>query len=189
MCTLFRMEILHRNPDRKEGEHVHKAQTYLITWSCYGSRLPGQPGAVPRTQNQFNSPLPEPNTQKEHHALDRTRDAPYTLDEIRRHVVLESLQEVCRFRSWTLLAAHVRTNHLHVVVTADSKPEQVMVAMKAYSSRALNRRGIDVAGQRRWARHGSTRYLWTTESIRVAIGYVVDEQGSAMAVYVTSSPR
>ena len=58
-----------------------------------------------------------------------------------------------------------------------------MVAMKAYSSRALNQRGLDFPGQRRWARHGSTQYLWTKESVRAAIRYVVDEQGVAMAVY------
>jgi hypothetical protein len=96
-------------------------------------------------------------------------EGPYALDEIRRQVVLESLQEVCRFRGWTLLAAHIRTSHAHVVVAAESKPEPVMVAMKAYGSRALNSLGIDAPCTRRWARHGSTQYLWTKESVRAAI--------------------
>jgi len=65
----------------------------------------------------------------------------------------------------------------------------MMVAMKAYSSRALNKLGADIPGRRRWARHGSTRYLWTKESIRAAVRYVVDEQGLAMAVYEAPSPR
>jgi REP element-mobilizing transposase RayT len=56
--------------------------------------------------------------------------------------VLRSIKEVCCFRDWTLLAAHVRTNHLHAVVTADCIPEQVMIAFKAYSSRELNRMAI-----------------------------------------------
>jgi REP element-mobilizing transposase RayT len=116
-------------------------------------------------------------------------EALYALDEIRRQIVLDSVCGVCRFRGWRLLAAHIRTNHVHIVVTSESKPEPVMVAMKAYSSRALNQRGIDTPGLRRWARHGSTRYLWTTEPIRAAIRYVVDEQGSAMAVYESPSPR
>src|SRR5580704_7191936 len=74
-----------RNPDRQEGEQTI---TYLITWSCFGSWLPGQGGAVPRTQNQFNSPLPEPNVQKERHSRNRMPDAPYMLDEVRRQLVL-----------------------------------------------------------------------------------------------------
>jgi REP element-mobilizing transposase RayT len=157
MRTLFRVEILLRNPDHEGGEQV---RTCLTTWHCYGSWLPGQAGAVPRTQNKFNSPVPEANQHKERHARGRTRDAPYTLDETRRQIVRESLQEVRRFRGWSLFAAHVRTTHVHVVVSASSKPEAVMVAMKAYSSRALNRLGIEVGGHRWWARHGSTRYLW-----------------------------
>ena len=92
--------------------------------------------------------------------------------------MLKSLQETCFCRGWTLLAAHVRTNHVYVVTTATCKPEQVMNAMKAYSSRAL-----DGPGRRRWARHGSTRYLWTGDAIQAAIQYVVREQGESMAVF------
>jgi REP element-mobilizing transposase RayT len=114
---------------------------------------------------------------------------PYRLDEVRRQAVLDSLRQVCCFRGWTLLAAHVRTNHVHVVVTANRKPEPVMTALKAYSSRTLNRDALDLPDWRRWARHGSTRYLWTAESVQAAIQYVVHEQGPAMAVFETSSPR
>jgi REP element-mobilizing transposase RayT len=56
---------------------------------------------------------------------------PYILDAVRRKAVLSSIEEVCRYRGWTLLAANVRTNHVHVVTVADCKPEQVMVAFKA----------------------------------------------------------
>ena len=114
---------------------------------------------------------------------------PYQLDALRRQVVLNSVRQVCSWRGWTLLAAHVRTNHLHVVVTANCTPEQVMSSMKAYSSRALNENALDLPGRRRWARHASTRYLWTGDSVRAAIQYVVREQGAAMAVYETPSPR
>jgi REP element-mobilizing transposase RayT len=108
---------------------------------------------------------------------------PYLLDAIRRTVVLKSLHDVCSCRGWTLLAAHVRTNHVHVVTTADNKPEHVMNALKAYSSRSLNHLALDWPERRRWARHGSTRYLWTRDSIAAAIRYVVYEQGEALAVF------
>jgi REP element-mobilizing transposase RayT len=114
---------------------------------------------------------------------------PYVLGAVCRQVVLESLQEACSYRGWTLLAAHVRTNHVHVVTKATCKPEQVMNTMKAYSSRALNEYALEGPDRRRWARHGSTRYLWTGNAIQAAIQYVVREQGESMAVFETLAPR
>jgi len=55
------------------------------------------------------------------------------------------------------LAAHVRTNHVHLVVAGEARPERVMNDLKSYASRD------DVSG---------------------AIQYVVEGQGEAMAVYL-----
>jgi REP element-mobilizing transposase RayT len=176
-----------QNPDRQGGEGP--PTTYLITWPCYGARLPGEDGAVPRTQNHFGGPLPESNAHKERHSRNRMQQPPYLLDAVRGQVVLESLKEACHFRNWTLLAAHVRTNHVHVILTAPCKPEPVMTTLKAYASRALNQRAIDHPDRSRWARHGSTLYLWGQESTQRAINYVVRQQGPAMAVFEGPSPR
>ena len=97
---------------------------------------------------------------------------------------MEALQQVCVYRKWTPLAAHVRTNHVHAVVEAEERPEKVMNDFKVYSSRALNRSGLDGPSRKRWARHGSTRRLWSDEEVQNAIRYVVDEQGAPMAVFV-----
>ena len=156
--------------------------TYLITFVCYGAWLPGQAGAVDRGHNRFGSRLRDPNPVTQAKARDRMRQPPYRLDANHRQIVLGAIQQVCLHRGWTLLAAHVRTSQVHVVVDADRSPEQVLNAFKAYASRALNQRMLDSAERRRWARHGSTRYLWTTEAIAAAVHYVVCEQGEAMAV-------
>ena len=55
-----------------------------------------------------------------------------------------------------------------------------MNAFKSYASRALN---LQEPSQPRWARHGSTRYLWSADQVSAAVGYVVSEQGGDMAVY------
>ncbi|MBI3940802.1 MAG: hypothetical protein HY315_08205 [Acidobacteria bacterium] len=39
---------------------------------------------------------------------------------------------------------------------------------------------LDLARRRRWARHGSRKYLWTELQVREAIHYVLEEQGSRM---------
>ncbi|MEX2261154.1 MAG: hypothetical protein WD696_04345 [Bryobacteraceae bacterium] len=117
--------------------------TYLITFACYGAWLPGEEGAVDRNHNIPGRPLPAADAGRVQAVEKLMKQEPYLLDEAHRNAVLNVVQEVCRFRNWTLLAAHVR----------------------------------------RWARHGSTRYLWTTEEVSAAISYVVSRQGDPLAVF------
>ena len=109
--------------------------------------------------------------------------APYHLDAIRRGAVLEAIGEVCAHRGWTLPAAHVRGNHVHTVVEAELPPERVMHDFKTYASRRLNRMRLDGPSRKRWARHGSTRWLWKPQHVSAAIQYVIAEQGDAMSVF------
>jgi REP element-mobilizing transposase RayT len=178
--THFAMQLLPAvlNRDR-EGAPT----TYLITWVCYGAWLPGLKGAIPRTQNGFGARLPKADAARERRSKSRMPQEPYLLDSVRRLVVLNSLKEVCCHHGWTLLAAHVRTNHVHLVVTGNCKPESIMITLKAYNSRALNRYALDQKDRRRWARHGSTRYLWTRDGVQAAIQYVVHGQGERMDVF------
>ncbi len=94
-------------------------------------------------------------------------------------------ERFCLHRNWSLWAAHVRTNHVHAIVEADVAPESVMNAFKSYASRGLNRLEIDEPGRKRWARHGSTRWLWKDEDVLEAVRYVVSGQGEPMEVYVS----
>ena len=109
--------------------------------------------------------------------------APYHLDQVRRDAVLEAIQEVCVHRGWSLLAAHVRSNHVHTVVEAEVPPERVMGDFKAYASRRLNRMRLDEPKRKRWAHHGSTRWLWKPQHVSAAMQYVVAEQGEPMSVF------
>ncbi len=42
--------------------------------------------------------------------------------------------------------------------------------------------------EKRWARHGSTRWLWKVQSVSAAIRYVVDQHGDPMAVFEAIEP-
>ena len=110
-------------------------------------------------------------------------ETPYFLDEARRHIVLQAIVEVCSYRKWVLLAAHVRSNHVHCVIHAILQPEQIMNTIKSYASRHLNEAKLDGDRVNRWARHGSTRYLWKEAEVEATIQYVVHEQGLPMAVF------
>jgi REP element-mobilizing transposase RayT len=109
---------------------------------------------------------------------------PYVLNQEGRAVVLATLRRHCAQRGWNLLAAHVRSNHVHTIVEAEIRPERIMNEFKSYASRGLNRLGSEAPDRRRWARHGSTRWLWKDHDVQEAIRYVVEEQGEPMALFV-----
>jgi REP element-mobilizing transposase RayT len=115
------------------------------------------------------------------------KQEPYVLDDIRRAIVLESIKQVCDYRNWMLMAVHVRTQHVHALVVADEAPEVIIRTLKAYASRALNNGAIDGPDRHRWARHGSTKYLWTSDQITAAVNYVVSQQGAPMNVWWRTS--
>ena len=61
------------------------------------------------------------------------RISPVRLDVNERGTVLTAIREVCRHERWTLHAAHVRSNHVHVVAAADCDPDLIMAKFKAYA--------------------------------------------------------
>jgi REP element-mobilizing transposase RayT len=158
---------------------------YFITFVCYGSRLHGdERSSVDRNHNAVGSPMAEISPDRVEIERQQMVQLPYGLDETRRSTVLLALREGCLHRGWILWAAHVRTNHVHVIVEANIRPELVMNALKAYASRGLNDLGIDEPNRKRWARHGSTRWLWKDENVQEAIRYVIHGQGESMEVYL-----
>jgi len=161
--------------------------TYLITFACYGCHLHGdQEGSVDRKHNQPGSPLVEPSPKSVLAERRLMNQPPYRLDAQRRQALLDSIVDGCSQQNWSLLAAHVRTNHVHLVVESEARPERIMNDLKSYASRCLNQLGLDGPLRKRWARHGSTRWLWEPENVSAAIRYVVDEQGERMAVFEAS---
>jgi REP element-mobilizing transposase RayT len=162
---------------------------YLITFACYGCHLHGSDsGSVDRQHNVPGTPSLEVNPMRAAAEAACMDQAPYHLDQIRRDAVLEAIQEVCAHRGWSLLAAHVRSSHVHAVVEAEVPPERVMSDFKAYGSRRLNQMRLDEPNRKRWARHGSTRWLWKPQHVSAAIQYVVAEQGEAMSVFESHGP-
>ena len=160
---------------------------YLIPFACYGAHLHGdESGSVDRDHNLPGSPMAEPHAVRSSAALHAMVQPAYSLDQPRRVAVLAGLRERCSVLDWSLLAAHVRTNHVHVVVESEAPPERVMNDLKSYASRVLNQMGFDTPDRKRWARHGSTRWLQDRESVSAAIRYVAEKQGEPMALFVST---
>ena len=112
-------------------------------------------------------------------------EAAVTLSASKRRVVLEQIQEVCAHEGWALHAAHVRSTHVHLVVTAKVPPQEATRKLKAYASRALNERFG--RKEKRWATHGSMAWLWDPRRLDRAVDYVIRGQGKPMALYVNTA--
>jgi REP element-mobilizing transposase RayT len=103
-------------------------------------------------------------------------DDAMVLDPGSRAVVNATVAEVCAHRGWFLFAVNARTNHVHVALWSSCAPEEAMATLKAWCTRRLREEGHAEAGARVWARHGSTRYLWTEGDVERAVRYVVEGQ-------------
>ena len=151
---------------------------FFITFRCYGTWLPGdERGWTDRPVSARDVPLRSghPGLHAIAHAAMAHR--PFALESPHRAIVRAAIRDVCTYRGWKLHALNVRTNHVHLVVSASLGPDQVMASLKAWSTRRLREAGLIDEGTRPWSRHGSTRYLWRVDEIETACWYVLEEHG------------
>ncbi len=183
-----RQEAGNTTSARKEaGPPVEHAPSeplaYLITFTTYGTWLHGdERGSVDPAHNVPGTPLLDPDPQRS--TLDRRyhKHPSVRLDEARRNIVHQTINEAAKHRDWTVHAINIRTNHVHVVVSADAIPERVMNTMKSWATRRLVEAGVLPIGTKAWTRHGSTRYLWKTDQVEAACQYVCEGQGADLRV-------
>ena len=97
------------------------------------------------------------------------------MTESQRAIVEQTIRDHCRIRNWTLHAVNARSNHVHVVVSADIHPDEVMSQFKAWCSRRLNE-AAETPPEKWWAIHGSTKWINDTNYLEDAIRYVLDGQ-------------
>jgi hypothetical protein len=91
----------------------------FITFTCYGTWLHGDVGgSVDIEHNAPGTAVLPPDPERHAREENDLSEPPYQLDRRRRQVALAALREIARRKGWTLHAAHVRSNHIHVVVTA-----------------------------------------------------------------------
>jgi REP element-mobilizing transposase RayT len=164
---------------------------YHITFTTYGSWLHGdQRGSVDKDHNQYGSNFVSPNSGLHKQEQTSLKNSPIILDKNIREVVLKALLRVCGYRGWITHAVHVRSNHIHIVVSGKEKPEKMMADFKAYATRAIKKNSNNQALVRKyWSQHGSTKYLWTKENLVSTVEYVKNRQGKVMSLWVGDLDR
>jgi REP element-mobilizing transposase RayT len=156
---------------------------YHLTWTTYGTWLQGdERGWV----KKGTSGIQEPDSRCQEHCQQLLKTLPVTLDPQQRLLVQATIEAHCHHRGWKLHAVNVRSNHVHIVVTAAMEPDSVMGQFKAWCSRRLNeherglRRSSDPSlalGAKRWWTHGGWKKRVDDEDYLLnAIRYVVELQ-------------
>jgi len=155
----------------------------LITFSTYGTHLPGDPrGSYDHIRKVERRYIP-PNRALESSARDRQVQPLFELDASQREAVREAIVEKCRYRGWSLIALHIRATHVHGIADTPCEPQQILHAWKSYATRHLRELGLIAADRKIWT-HGGNVLGVDPSSLRRAIRYVLEEQGTPMATYV-----
>ena len=150
---------------------------FFLTFRTYGTWPPGDDrGFVDHRRRATDAHESSPNPWLQEISLARMHGAPRVLNDAQRLDVDAEIRETCRRHGWDLHALNVRTNHVHIVLSAGEPPEQLLASLKAWATRRLRSDRLVGAEERVWARHGSTRCLRTVESLEAACDYVVNQQ-------------
>jgi REP element-mobilizing transposase RayT len=100
-----------------------------------------------------------------------------------RKEVLQAMLSVAPALECSLLAAHVRETHVHVILSCSRNPQAVATALKSAATRRLRHLRMIECSRPIWADFLNVRYLRTREAILRALHYVVDKQGKPMALW------
>jgi REP element-mobilizing transposase RayT len=146
---------------------------YFITFTTRGTWLHGDARGSIRRNAGFLAADPEQvNIETENLNV-----PPLLLLPEDRIAVENGLRELCVKRSWVLHEINVRTNHIHIVVTAnDKEPDRVMSDLKSKGTLILRKLKRIDDKQKPWTRQGSMRYIFTQADFDAVCCYVKDGQ-------------
>ena len=173
MHTLFEPEAL---ADSNEGptmsSDTREMVGVFITWTTYGTWLPGD--ARGWRAKVGGNKLPDPGLEAE--CREKMKFSPVQLDTHDRATVEEACRKHCEHRNWQLHAVNARTNHVHVVVSANEKPQRVRDQLKANCTAQLRSQPRPLVSPRTWTKGGDCSVLFDDDELHDAIRYTLEAQ-------------
>src|SRR5262249_20657627 len=122
---------------------------WLITWTTYGTWLPGdargfvgnvrEQDGIQVTHNIPGTPYDADLPGLTRSVREHMKGPPVTLDELDANALIGQYQETAKIRKWMLCAASVMYNHTHIVlgVEVDPDPELLLETLKSWATRRL----------------------------------------------------
>ena len=163
-------------------------RTWLLTWTTYGTWLPGDErgfvGQVKREDSRRkrrNRPGEEFDRSMPglHQASQQfLKGAPIWFSMLHAETVLNQILKTAEYRCWLGLAIAVMNNHVHVVVqvSGDPEPENLLRDFKSYASRELSKSFGRPKSGTWWTESGSKRKLATPEAVIGGVRYVKNQE-------------
>jgi REP element-mobilizing transposase RayT len=146
----------------------------LITWTTYGTWLPGDK----RGWRNRSGGLATPQPLLEEWCRKQMRGEAVLHSPHDREKVEDACREHCEVRGWNLIAINARTNHVHAVVEAYEQPEKVRDQLKANCTRRLRSQPEPLECENTWTKGGDCSLLPDEEAMQAAIQYVLEAQQS-----------
>ena len=167
---------------------------WLLTWTTYGTWLPGDGrGSVTRIRTgveprELQNALDTPHVAHEPALVQSGKElgcAPIFLGLAHAQCLWDQFQETARHREWHIFAVAIMRSHMHLVVgvQGDPEPKEILKSFKSYGSRALNRKWRRPESGTWWTESGSKRKLPDEAAVIDAIEYVAN-QPSPLLVWV-----
>lgn len=151
---------------------------YFITWSTYGTWLPGDERGWVEYRRGWQLPAP----MRELEAMAKMTEDACRLDPEQRELVHRQVAETCRIRGWELSTVNCRSNHAHAILATRGDPKLVRSQLKSWCTRRLKeldlarQQGIGPVRENWWAERGSQRFINNENGLEAATLYVRDCQ-------------
>ena len=145
---------------------------YFLTWTTYGTWLPGDERGWHSTESRDPE---QPVRGYVIHSQYLMKETEFRLTPELRKTIHTCILDHCAFRTWTVHALNVRSNHIHIVLTAKRfRPEKIRDQLKSWCTRTLSAVGVN--RNRFWTQGGSCRWINQEDDLWAAISYVRDSQ-------------
>jgi REP element-mobilizing transposase RayT len=143
------------------------ALAIFTTWTTYGTWLPGDG----RGWVQRGAGTRDPNPLLELAAQLRMTATAVRLTDKQREIVEPTIINHCAIRTWQLLAANCRTNHVHVLVGAEVRTiETPREQFKAWCTRKL--KPTEPSRTNWWTERGRDEYVDDEDSLERVKEYI-----------------
>ena len=121
-----------------DANNTKDAWGYFLTFRTYATQLHGDArGSVDPKHNKFGTPRINANPNLQKVMRSQCAESAFILNKSQRETVLQSIINNAQFFKWNLIAAHIRSNHVHAIIQSTISKEKTMAKLIAWAINSL----------------------------------------------------